>query len=226
MLKLTSISNIEIHTDRWRIARLAKLTSSMIYTIMGDKFLTVDCVNYIYEKVGEEVSGVPANYEVDTWETRWGLTNEGDAIKKFMATRGIEIVVTQKLITEPGSRFGSTPDFIFPIAKYNDKWDVETGEVKCYPSYPHFIRCVLCNTPAELKAVDKKLYWQTMDQMDNCDAMRGNAVLYHPDFKVGGFKIIPFRKIDLTDDFKLLRERKRMASDKFDEFREKLMNIG
>jgi len=225
MLKVENISHIEIHTDAWRQGRLAKLTSSMIFTLMGDKMLTVEAVAYIYEKVGEELTGIPAKYEVDTPDTRWGLINEPDAIKKFGQWLGVEFLVTQVLILIPGSRFGSTPDCIWVKQKYGDAYDVATGEIKCYPNYTHYIKCALCETPEQLKAVDKKLYWQVCDQMLMCGCMEGYAVLYHPDFRAGGFRVIKFRKMDMIDEFKLLAERKQLALQKFDEFRDRLLNL-
>lgn len=225
MLKVENISNVRIHTDEWRQSRLARFTSSMIYTLMGEKPFTQGAMTYIYERVGEEISGVPAKYEISTDATNWGLLHESDAIRKFGEFRGVEFLVTQVLIAAPGSRFGSTPDAILPIQKYGDAYEVETIEVKCFPSYGHYIECALCNTPQELKKVDKAIFFQVLDQMDNCDAMKGNICFMHPDFKVGGFKVLPFRKMELIEDFKLLKERKAMALQKFDEIRNKLITL-
>lgn len=225
MLKIAHISQIKIHTEEWRKARLAKFTSSMASTLMGPKFLNEKCVAYIYERVGEEMTGIPCKTEISTDATNHGLMYEGVALRKFAEFMGVEFLVTQCLITEPGSRFGSTPDGIWVKNKFGDSYDVETVEVKCYPSYPHFIECVLCETPADIKQVDSKLYWQVLDQMYSCDCMRGYAVLYHPDFKAGGFRIIQFKKIELSADFKELKNRKIMAEQKFNEFRAKLITL-
>lgn len=225
MLKVENISQIEIHSPEWKQARLAKLTSSMMYTLMGDKMLTEKGSAYIYEKVGEEMTGIPANYEVDTTETRHGLIHEPTAILKLGQYLNATFLVTQKFISAPGKRFSSTPDALWVKNKFADGYEVETGEVKCYPSYSHYIQCVLCDTPEQLKAVDKKLYWQVMDQMDNCDALVGYAALYHPDFRVGGFKVIKFRMMEMKDEFKFLRERKSLALKKFDEIRDRLLTL-
>lgn len=212
------------YRDEWRKQRLAKFTSSMIYTLMGNKPFTEGALTYIYERVGESLTGIPAKQEVDTIATRWGLMHENTAIMKFKEHIGIqEFIVTQCLITEPGSMFGSTPDCIWIQKRFEGGDQVQTGEVKCYPSYGHFIECALCSTAQELFEVDKKLAWQVVDQMDNCNCLIGNAILYHPDFRVGGFKVIQFRKIDLIPQFKLLKERKAGAVVKFDEIRTKLM---
>lgn len=225
MLKIENISNVRIHTDEWRQARLGKFTSSMIYTLMGEKPFTQGAMTYIYERVGEELSGVPAKYEISTDATNWGLLHEADNLRRFATFRGIDYMVTQVLITEKGSRNGSTPDGIIPLKKYDGGWEVETVEAKCFPSYGHYIECALCNTAEDLKKVARPIFWQILDQMDNCDAMRGWCSLYHPEFRAGSFKAIEFRKIELIADFKLLKERKMMANQKFEEIRDKLINL-
>lgn len=231
MLKVEYISEVKVNKDEvtykneWKKARLAKMTSSKASVLMGEKEFTVGALSYIYEKVGEEVSGVPAKTEVDTEGTRWGLIHEADGTKKMGEQLGVEFLVTQTLITIPGTRFGSTPDAIWPIKKYGDAWDVETGEVKCYPSYSRMVACMLCNTPQDVKKVDPGAYFQVLDQMDMCDCMRGNLGYYHPEFRTHDFKLIKFRKIDLIEDFKLLKARKQSAEKKFDEVLYKLLNI-
>lgn len=213
------------YKEKWRTARLAKFTSSMIYTLMGETPFTQGAMTYIYERVGEDLSGVSAKQEINTNATQWGLIHETKGIQKFGDYLGVPFLITQSLITVPGSKFGSTPDCIWTKKDFGDRYEVETGEVKCYPSYSHYISCALCNTPEEIKKVDPKLFWQVIDQMDNCDCLVGYAILYHPDFKFGGFKIIQFKKIELVKYFKLLRERKALAVEKFNEIRNKLINM-
>lgn len=225
MLKVEQISSVRIHTDEWRQNRLGRFTSSMMYTLMGDKPFTQGALTYIYERVGEENTGKPAQSEVVTPATDWGLLHEADALRKFGEYKGVEFLVTQVLINGINKRFSCTPDAILPIQKYGDAYEVETVEAKCYPSYGHYIECALCNTPQELKQVDKKLFTQCIDQMDNCDALRGYGILYHPDFRAGGFKVIPFRKMDLIPEFTLLKQRKALAEIRFDEIRNKLINL-
>jgi hypothetical protein len=225
MLKVENISSIEIHSEAWKMARLSKLTSSMIYTQLGEKPFTQGAMTYIYERVGEELSGIPAKYEIETDGTRWGHFHEPTATRRFGEFRNVEFLVVQKLIFAPNSRFSTTPDAIVPISKHGDCWEVETVEVKCFPSYGRFIECALCNTPQDVKKVDKAIFFQVLDQMDNCDALVGWLVFFHPDLKIGGFKVIRFRKMELIEEFKLLKERKAMALNKFEEIRQKLINL-
>lgn len=214
-----------MHSDAWYAGRLGKFSSSMIHTLMGKTPFTDGAMTYIMERVGEELSGQPAKREIDTDATRWGLLYENEAIKKFGATMGLEFLVVQKLIVVPETRFSSTPDFLIVRKEHGDAYDVSTGEVKCFPSYGHYIECALCKSPEELKQVDRKIYWQILDQMDNCDCLTGYGVFYHPLMRAGGFKYIEFEKIKLTEDLKLLKERKNLAVKKFEELRDKMINL-
>lgn len=227
MLNKKHITNIPILSDEWFMGRLAKFTASEWHYWMGEKPLTQGAINYTYRKVGEELSGLPARDEVDTKSTEWGKIQEPNAIKAFGEVMKLEFVVTQKLIVEPDSRFGCTPDFLISNSYKEDSefWDVTPGEVKCPPSYDNFIALARCKTPADVKATNKIYYHQVLFQMAQCDCLRGFLVIFHPLFKSGGLKIIEFRKKDLIPDFKLLNERKIIAVNLFNEVREELLNL-
>lgn len=225
MLLKKNISNIRIHSDEWFSARLGKFTASEIHCLMGDKPFTQGAISYVYRKVGEEVSGIVAKDEIDNSSTRHGLLHEPDAIRLFGQKMGLKFVVTQCLITEPNSRFGCTPDLIIPVSYSASKkaYNVITGEVKCPISYDAYIGLFMCDTPEDVKKEDKRYFWQVIDQMHNCDCLKGYLIVYHPFFKAGQMKIIEFRKLHLIAEFKLLEERKKMAEQKFIEVRAKLM---
>lgn len=214
-------------SEEWYQGRLAKFTSSEWHYWMGDKPHTTGAMSYTYRKVGEELTGLPCRDEVDTKATEWGHRYEDENIRKFKEAMGVEFIVTQKLITEPGSRFGSTPDAILPLLKSEDNlhYNVATLEAKCPPSYDNYIALARCRTPIQIKAVNKIYYWQVIDQMYNCDALRGFLSIYHPLFKAGGLNIVEFRKLELRTEFKLMEERKKIAIATFNEVREELLNL-
>jgi hypothetical protein len=237
MLHISKISQNKIHTDEWRQARLAHFTSSDAHRLMGDGFLT-----YVREKVGEEMTGIPARPEVDTEDTRWGLHYETDAVKKLCEKLSLKFIVMQCFVAHEGSRFGSTPDGILVknISPDQDEYDVETCEVKCPPTYSNYIQLFECETPLDLKKANKKYYWQVLDQMDQCGARVGHFVAYHPDFKFGNFKHLPIAanykyadakamggyKFPIHEDLCELRRAKQQAEILFNALREKLMNAG
>lgn len=231
MLKKSKISGIKILSDEWHQARLAKFTSSEIDRSIGSGF-----IRYVREKVGEELTGKSAKTEVDTEATRWGSFYESEAIMKFGRKTGLEFLVTQQLVTEPGSRFGCTPDGLIPIRESPDKteWEVETVEVKCPPTFANYIGLFECETPMDLKKENSTYYWQCIDQMDNCESLRHHFVAYHPDFKAGNLKILSFgindpvetskgKTFPVYQDLKLLREKKKQLEVEFDKIRAKLM---
>lgn len=231
MLKKDRISGIKVHSDEWKIARLGKFTSSRIVSLMQKKEFADGFMSYIYQKVGEELTGVPVDEEDSLSELsamRWGLHYEPEALRKFGEKMGLEYLVVQQLITVPDTRYGSTPDglIIHSESTNQDAYNASTVEVKCFPTYVRYMELVMCKTPADVKEMNTTVYWQVLDQMDNCDCLKGYLVVYHPDFKAGNLGIVEFRKIELLEDFRLLKDRKVKATEKFDEIRDKMIQLG
>lgn len=238
MLKKTKISTVKIWSDEWYTERLSRFTSSEIFYLTNPTGFTESAINYIRRKVGESLTGKPSRTEIDTDITRWGIFHEATAIKKFAEQKGVDLLIVQQLIAEKDSRFGSTPDALIPIriSPDNTEYEVEVVEVKCPPTYDNYIRYFECDTPQDLKEENKQYYWQVLDQMDNCEALKGYFVVFHPDFRAGNMKIISFNVMQshktvkgnvfpIYEDLKLLRQRKQMASDEFDKIRQRLISV-
>lgn len=226
MLLKSRISKIAIHSDEWFQGRAGKFTSSEIHHLMGENPYTVGAETYINRKVGEKLTGVPAKDDFEVDAMRWGAVNEPLAIRKFAQIKELEYVVCQQLITDPNSQFGSTPDGLIVHRESADglSYDVSTIEVKCPPTYHNYIKLALCKTPQDVKSASKPYYWQVLDQMQNCDALIGYFVVFHPEFKQGNINIVEFRKMQATSgkdkyplvtDLKLLELRKQMAVERF-----------
>lgn len=236
MLLKSKISKIKILSQEWFDTRNGKFTSSENSCLCSDTFLTTGCKSYIYRKAGEILTGKSAKGdEIDTDSMRWGAQHEASAVRKFAKKMGFEFVVCQQLITEPDSRYGSTPDGIIPIRESLDEtqYEVETVEVKCPPTYTHYVKLALCETPQDVKKVNPEYYWQVLDQMLMCDSLKGYFIVYHPEFKKGNMRIIEFRKMEkvgneypLVKDLAFLKERKSMAVDELDRVVERLSALG
>lgn len=233
MLKKSKISGVEIGSDAWRQNRLAKFTSSDACRLIGTSVF-----KYVREKIGEEFTGKSANQDIDTDATRWGLFHEAEALMKFGQVRQLRFLVVQQLICYPADRFGGTPDGLIVLRESPDQteYEVETVEVKCPPTFSNYLELFECETPADVKRVEPRYYWQVLDQMDLCESLSGNLVAYHPDFKRGNMKIIPFianaplingikKTYPVYEDLKLLRERKKYADKLFSELREKVIRV-
>jgi hypothetical protein len=227
MLKVSHISNIQIYTHEWDMARLGRFTSSRINVLMGEKNIQDSgAMTYIYHKVGDLLTKKSMATEDDIIEdenTAWGRENEPMAITKFGLKYGVKFLVTQKLILDPSTQFSSTPDAIWvhgaSVIK-EDEYNVSTLEVKCPRKYHKFIPLYKCKTPADLKAFNKNYYWQVIDQMYNCDSAMGYFACYHPLFPEGkNLGIIEFKKLDLWPEFKKMKERKEQAVKIFNEIK-------
>lgn len=245
MLKKAHISDIKMRTDswnyrdEWKKARLGKITSSKASLICGERGLGEGGTSYLYNLVGEELSGESSEPDLDTDATRWGLKYESEAIDKFGVLKKISFVVVQQLISPPGSRFGSTPDFLIIVRESTDgtEYHVETGECKCFPSFRAYIGMALCNTPQDVKAEDRKVYFQVLHQMIMCGSVKGYLVCYHPLMRAGNLNVVEFDALQsmevkggkiypIHDDMKMMRERMNIAEEKFYEIRDKMIRKG
>lgn len=231
MLKNSHISDIAIYSTEWDAARLGRFTSSNWHRCMADKLFSEAFMTYVYQKAGEELTGKTTAEEdvIEDENTQWGKDFEPDAIRKFGISKGLDFLVTQKMIFDPESRFSSTPDAIWVHGRsvlVDGEQNVSTLEVKCPRKYHKFIPLYQCKTPDALKSFNKSYYWQVMDQMYNCDSAVGYFACYHPLFPEGGnFNVIEFRKMDLWDDFKKMKERKAAVLEKFEEIRNSFLGI-
>lgn len=230
MLKKSHITNIEIYSDEWHEFRRGKFTSSKMVSLMGEDGLTKGSLTYIYQKVGEEITGISNDKEYDFDEDmEWGKKHEPEAIRAFGNKMGIDFLVTQKIISNPGTRFSSTPDAIcvHGECKLDDsEYQVSSAEGKCPRTYHRFIQFFLCKTPLDLYKLDKNYFWQTVDQMDQCGAAVGYFFVYHPYFPEGSnLNIITFKKMELWDYFKRLAARKKEAVQKFENIRQEMLGL-
>jgi len=215
MLKKAHISNIQIYTPEWDNIRKGRFTSSKISEIIGEDGITKSGgMSYIYQKAGEKITNRSMADEDDVIEdenTAWGRDNEPAAIRKFGQLKGIEFLVTQKIILDPTSNESSTPDAIWVHGEStvsDDEYHVSTLEVKCPRKFNRFIPLWQCTTPDELRKHNKKYYWQVLHQMRICDSAVGYFVCFHPLFPDStNIRIIEFQKINLWPDFKKMNDR-------------------
>ena len=230
MLKKFHITNIEVYSDDWHKFRLGKATSSRMHHITGAEGWGKAADTYLYQKVGESLTGQSNDKELDFDEDlEWGKLYETEAILAFAKKMKIDILVTQKIISDPEGQFSSTPDAIWVHNECiidSSEYNVSTAEGKCPRTYHNFIPKFLCKTPMDLYKINKSDFWQTIDQMDQCGAAKGYFFVYHPYFPEGSnLNVIEFRKVELWEQFKLLSARKKMFIQKFEEVKSKMLGL-
>ena len=226
MLLKSKISEYQISLDpvlneKYLTAKLGKFTSSEWHSLMGEKGIGSAGLNYIYRKVGEELTGLPVRQDISTPATEHGLTYEREGLVKFGEKMGVQgTLLVQRLILD-GDRCGGTPDAIWVKKESIDglSYEAATVEVKCPLSFDGYIRAWKCKTPAEFKKEKPDWYWQVLHQMYICDCLVGYGVIYHPFFKSGQLNIIEFRKIstDIYQDIGLIAQRKNQSIQIFHE---------
>lgn len=216
------------YSDKWKAARLGKFTSSHMHKLMAVKGLGEGAASYIKRKIGEELTGESSEPEIDTDATRWGAFYENEGLLKVKTALKVEFMVTRQLITEPGSRTGSTPDGIIILKETKDGlgFNCEPIEIKCPPTYDNYIGLALCQTPYDVLKESPAYFHQTLHQILSCGALRGWFACYHPKFRVGGFNLVEFRSLDLKKELDLMKERIKEAGLLFNEIREKLLSKG
>lgn len=233
MLKRSHISNIQIYTQEWDDIRKGRFTSSKIAELMGDAAITKTAgMGYIYQKAGEKITNKSMADEDEVIEdenTSWGRDNEAAAIKKFGFLKGIQYLVTQKIILDVNSNESSTPDAIWihgqSVLK-DDEYNVSTLEVKCPRKFNRFIPLWECETTEQLRSFSKKYYWQVLHQMRICDSAIGYFACFHPLFPdATNMRIIQFNKIDLWDDFKKMNDRITQANRIYEGLRTKFSGL-
>lgn len=230
MLHIDHISNVQIYSEEWQMARRGKFTSSRMFALMGEKPFTDGSMTYIYHKVGEDLTGhtTAEDEQFEDENTAWGNTYEPEALRLFQKIKGVQYLASQKLIHNPNKRYSSTPDaiWIHGVCQNQVEYNVSTLEVKCPRKFHRFIPFQRCKTPEGVKKLSKAFYWQTIDQMYNCGSAVGYFMVYHPQFPpASNNRIIEFRKMELWDDFKLLAQRKEEATRKFEEIRSEMLAV-
>jgi hypothetical protein len=216
MLKKDHISKAVIYSDEWQLIRRGKFTSSKISCLMSEKGLGAGAFSYIDQKLGELMTGhvVEEEEQVEDENTAWGNQYEPQAIAAFHERNKVQYLVTQRLIHAPDTHFSSTPDAIWVhgLSTNEVEYNVSTLEVKCPRKFHRYNKLYRCLTPQNLLKTDPRYFWQVLDQMDNCDSAVGYFAVYHPLYPADcNFRQIQFKKLELWDEFKRLRQRKQEA---------------
>lgn len=218
MLKIDKISSIIPYSNEWWDSRLGRMTGSMISTICMPEGIGTGGMTYIRAKVCEKISRKPSEMNISTEATQWGVINEPIAVKYFQEVYSIPIIVTDKHLIE-SEYYAVTPDGLIINKDFGENYDCETLESKSFPTYATHCQHCECNTAKDIKAINKKLFWQVIMQMFVADTMKGNAIFFHPDFPEESklrLHRVAFNKIDLVPEFTFFKNRLIEAQKEFE----------
>lgn len=228
MLLKSRISNVDAHDlERWRQTRLSKITSSNAWKLAQPEGFGKEGLKYIRSRVFESLSGVPAESEITNEYTASGLVNEGVALRKYAQKVGAEFVISQKIIFGDHEMYSSTPDGLWIKSESEDglSYNGEGWQVKCYAP-DHHMECLMAETAEDLRKIDRKTYFQVLDEMSNVDFLTWKVIYYNPDLPEdwGGLHVITIQKMykdkvnncfPIVDDINFLKNRKEMAVKEF-----------
>lgn len=124
---------------------------------------------YMYDKIGEIMTGQPKDYFEPTYWMERGKKLEPEALQAYEFTRGVQDIRKIGFATTEDGFFGASPDFLVG----NDG----CGEIKCLTAGHH------------LEFVHKGLVkpehiLQTQGQLWVCEREWVDYVLYHPDLPI------------------------------------------
>lgn len=228
--KITDIPMYEgdHYFDGFLLSRLGKFTASKIHTCMRPKGFGEMGIKYIRSRIGEDLTGASSEKILTNEAILWGLQYEREALQRFGELKKLDYLIVQKVVAEPGSKFGCTPDGIWVYQENSDGLHItaRTVEAKCYQMENH-IACALCSTPAEIRVEDFEAYMQVIMQLQECSALIGYLIYFHPLFKEGGFRVIEFNATDkaILADLQLLTTRKQIILEKYESEKQILLNI-
>lgn len=215
------------YAQMWKHERLARFTSSNIWKLMiGEKKFGDQGMGYIRSRVFEKLSGVSSEQEFSNYSTIHGLVEEIHGLRLFVKEQQIleKMFHVQKLIYGEEIAYSTTPDGVW-LKSYvpeKDAYNASTVEIKCLQAEKH-IQMMECDSPADVKAAEKKFYYQVLDQMIVSGCPDGYLVFFHPSITgKGGYKSIQFKQSDLWEEVKEVKAKKKLALIEFDRIFQKL----
>lgn len=185
-------------TDDWHLSRIGRFTSSEIHRLMKDvsremtdqelsdpgktknKTTVVDlsllsdgAMTYVYEKVAEDLTGLPAKAEVDSDATRWGKEWEPEARKMYERVFKVQVQEVGNIIID--KRTSGSPDGLI-----GDDGGVE---YKCPYIMSNHVKNLLIPNADDLKKEHPEWYWQIQDLLFITKRKWWDWVSFHPYFE-------------------------------------------
>lgn len=217
---------MEQRTIEWHRARLGKFTGSEVYKLMSkgkgkDKDWSQEGLSYINQKIGERLLDTEMvmndesfnHYlevtEVTTKHMQYGIDNE-DVARKEYERINLERVDNQPFVAY-NDFFGDSPDGYV-------KEENKAVEIKCL-TIEKFVNYKLnCKCAEDLKAIEKKYYWQCVAHMAVLGAGSCEFIVYNEFMREKIFSVTIERN---EEDVKELISRVELAN----EYIESIINI-
>jgi len=207
----------EKKVQAWLLKRLGKITASCFSELMTNPTgedkkigLSSGAQSYVLKRVWEKLTEKRHDEQFSTNATDHGNLYEKQAIEEYMSRMKIEVhhYGSDQKFFEYGDNCGGTPDGVtFDI--FNS---VEGGqEVKCPFTGYNVLKLASCLSPAALKKVEKKYYWQVIGQMLITGANWWDFIVFDPRIGNGLLHVLRFNRSEVQEDIKLLKNKLEIA---------------
>ncbi len=138
---LAELETAEKQLSDWQKARLGKITASrfgLVRRLRSGEWGEV-ALSYLYDLLGEHLTGQPSQTFVGNDATEWGNEHESDALEAYTKRTGRKVRTGQTFIQHPELELvGGTPDGLV-----GEKGIIE---VKCPYNFKNHLRTVITRT--------------------------------------------------------------------------------
>lgn len=185
-------------TDLWLQSRCKRFTSSEKWRLMTDvtrpmtdeeladpgktknkttvtdlSLLSEGAMTYVYEKIAEELTGLPAKPDMRSDATDWGNEWESEARKMYERVFRVKIQEVGNIILS--KRVSGSPDGLIG--------DDGGTEFKCPYIMSNHVENLLISNAMALKGIHPKWYWQIQDLLHITKRRWWDWVSFHPYFE-------------------------------------------
>jgi putative phage-type endonuclease len=174
------MSNIPQRSQQWFNQRKGIITSSNVWTLMGDKSLPEKAQlgdtakTYLYENLGELLTDKVV--EVSAKPLEWGTDTEPHAKDAMEKHNGVRMMECEFIIDKERIYYGGSPDGVIKLP--NGRHCVE---IKCpYTTAEHLKNISYCKDVETLKSRYPKLYWQIVSNAQLTTLTKALFVTFDP----------------------------------------------
>ena len=142
-------------------------------TVTDLSLLSDGAMTYIYEKIAEELTGLPAKNDMRSDATDWGNEWEGEARKMYERVFKVKIEQVGNIVLSP--RISGSPDGLIG--------DAGGIEIKCPYIMSNHVQNLLISNAIDLKEIHPKWYWQIQDLLYITNRKWWDWLSFHPYFE-------------------------------------------
>lgn len=172
---------IEQRSPDWFGLKCGFFSASEIYKLCGARGLGQTGETYIYDKIGECLTGKVRKIPI-THAMQHGIDTESIVKEIYESNTGVNLKEPAFVINNKYKNCGCSPDGVIE----SDGFIVSNAygiEIKCPENQGQYAKYLSIKTAQDLKKVKPEYYWQIMFCMLVTELEEWRFIAYHEDFK-------------------------------------------